>query len=68
MKATKIAWTVILRDILSFMVAEGVEFRDPKGHLVEAPGDIWALMQKHGRVNVQFLDMERGKNGLLPGH
>ncbi len=48
MKATKVAWTVLLRDILSFMVSEGVEFRDPKGQLVEAPSDIWALIQKHG--------------------
>lgn len=63
MKATKLAWTILLRDILNTLVSEGVEFRDAKGNLLDAPGDIWAQIKKRGKVNVQFLDTERGKNG-----
>jgi hypothetical protein len=63
MKATKLAWTILLRDILNALVSEGIDFRDPKGNLLDAPGDIWAQIKKHGKVNVQFLDTERGKNG-----
>jgi len=63
MKATKRTWMILLRSLFDLMTSEGVEFRGPEGQLVEAPGDIWALLKANGRVNVQFLDTERRKDG-----
>ena len=63
MKATKGAWTVLLRDLFNTLVSEGVDFRDPKGSLLDAPGDIWKELKVNKRVNVQFSDTERRTNG-----
>jgi hypothetical protein len=59
MKATTQAWMRILHDVLTLAVESGLEFRTPSGSLLEAPGDIWAELKRHGQVNVQISNVAR---------